>query len=141
MLIRICLTLPSSPRYRHGIVMSNSLFSSIPRCDATTSIIFRTSSASDFTWYSAMTSSILPASTFDKSRMSLISVSRLREADLISQAYSHTLRPRLSSMMMSLNPTMAFIGVRISWDMLARNALLAKFACSACSRTFLISSM
>ena len=44
-----------------------------------------------------------------------------------------------SSMMMSLRPMMAFMGVRISWDMLARNSLLAMLAFSACWRTRLIS--
>ena len=37
-------------------------------------------------------------------------------------------------------PMMPFIGVRISWLMLARNSLLARLACSAASFAFCSSS-
>ncbi len=141
MLISICLIRRSSPRYRHGTDISNSLFSISPRWEATISIILSISPTRFLTWYSVFTSSIFPASTLDRSKISLIRASRLREAALISQAYSYTLRPLLSSIMISLSPTIAFMGVRISWDIFARNALLAIFACSACTRTSLISSM
>jgi hypothetical protein len=38
-------------------------------------------------------------------------------------------------------PMMAFIGVRISWDMLARKSDFAWDACSAFSTAFMISVM
>ena len=40
----------------------------------------------------------------------------------------------------SVMPMMPFIGVRISWLMLARNSLLARLACSAASFAFCRSS-
>ena len=39
-----------------------------------------------------------------------------------------------SSSMSPVNPMMPFIGVRISWLMLARNSLLMRLASSACRR-------
>ena len=37
----------------------------------------------------------------------------------------------------AVNPIIAFIGVRISWDILFRNAVFALFACSAAASAFL----
>ena len=80
-------------------------------------------------------SSIRPASTFDRSRMSLMSASRCRPDSWMSLTYSACLSlmsPNIRSPSTSENPMMAFSGVRSSCDMLARNSLLCLLAISSC---------
>ena len=76
----------------------------------------------------------LPASIFARSRMSLIKVSRCsplwRIAEMPVSCRSVSV---LSSCRICAKPRMPFSGVRRSWLMLARNALLAWFAISAFS--------
>ena len=74
----------------------------------------------------------LPASILDRSRMSLMIASRCSAAPAILpnlSAWSASRLPRRCRT--CVRPMMAFIGVRISWLMLARNALLARLAASA----------
>ena len=76
--------------------------------------------------------SSLPASILEKSRMSLITVSSESADDFDQSRGTRAARrsarcPAASSVM----PMMPFIGVRISWLMLARNSLLARLAASA----------
>ena len=75
----------------------------------------------------------LPASTLEKSRMSLITVSSA-SADIFTvfevlALFGGQFGVKASSVM----PRMPFMGVRISWLMLARNSLLARLAASAAS--------
>ncbi len=71
--------------------------------------------------------SILPASTFDRSRMSLISWSRSEPAPWIVSANSTCFGDRFASALSASNLariSSELSGVRSSCDMLARNSLL-----------------
>ena len=83
--------------------------------------------------------SILPFSIFEKSRMSLIIASNELEADLIAAACCRASSSLLSRRINSAIPLMAFIGVRISWDILETKLLLALSAAWAFSIAFTIS--
>ncbi len=85
----------------------------------------------------ASSSSIRPASILDRSRMSLMSESRCRPEESMSCRYSSCLSlssPNMRSSSASEKPMMALSGVRSSWDMLARNSDLCRFAISSCVR-------
>ena len=82
----------------------------------------------------ASSSSIRPASIFDRSRMSLMSESRWRPEEWMSCRYSSCLSfssPNMRSSSTSEKPMMAFSGVRSSCDMLARNSDLCWLATSS----------
>jgi hypothetical protein len=84
---------------------------------------------------SVSSSSIRPASTFDRSRMSLISDSRCVPEAWMSRRYSACLSfssPNMRSFSTSENPMIAFSGVRSSCDMFARNSDLCRLATSSC---------
>ena len=77
--------------------------------------------------------SIWPASTFDRSRISLISSSRWRPESRMSRTYSSCRplsSPNIRSSRTSEKPMTAFSGVRSSCDMLARNSDLCRLATS-----------
>ena len=82
----------------------------------------------------ADSSVILPDSIFERSRMSLSSVSRALEDCLTVSRYSRCSSLRSVSSAMSVIPITAFIGVRISWLMLARNSDFNRAASRARSR-------
>ena len=84
---------------------------------------------------SVASSSSLPASILEKSRMSLITPSS-ESADCLDQLEILALLGRRASVSStsSVMPMMPFIGVRISWLMLARNSLFAALLSSAFSR-------
>ncbi len=72
---------------------------------------------------------ILPASILERSRMSLMSESRcspLRR--MVCTWLSRSLAVMLGSSSRSAYPITAVIGVRISWDMFARNSLFERLA-------------
>ena len=73
------------------------------------------------------------ASIFEKSRMSLMMVIRCSPDNRAVSANSRTSASNGDSRMSPIMPKMPFIGVRISWLMLAKNALLARLAFSAAS--------
>ena len=75
----------------------------------------------------------LPASIFEKSRMSLMRVSSDSPDAWTMSRYSRCSLRELGVEHSSVMPMMPFIGVRISWLMLARNSLLARLAASAAS--------
>ena len=78
---------------------------------------------------------ILPLSIRLISRTSLIRLSRWFPDVIIFFRYSFTWSFWSMWVVASaVNPTMAFMGVRISWDILDRNVLLALFARFACKR-------
>ena len=82
-----------------------------------------------------VSSSSLPASIFEKSRMSLMIVSSAspRRADRLGVARAARRRASVSSSS-SVMPMTPFIGVRISWLMLARNSDFRRADSSAASR-------
>ena len=76
-----------------------------------------------------------PLSIFDMSSTSLIRLKRCLLDRLIF--FRHSITRSLSSrrvLAMAVMPTIAFIGVRISWLILDRNWLLASLAALALSR-------
>ena len=75
--------------------------------------------------------SILPDSIFEKSKISLITPSKASPLVLIICTYSSCSGLKGVSASNDAMPITPFIGVRISWLMVARNTLLAAFACSA----------
>jgi hypothetical protein len=78
-------------------------------------------------------SSSLPASILEKSKMLLMSSSRRSALVRTVDTHSSSIGPRFRSRRRLVIPMIAFIGVRISWLMLARNSLLARLAASAAS--------
>ena len=81
----------------------------------------------------AALSSSLPASIFEKSRMSLMTRSSASADAWTISRYSRCSRSCGVSSSSSVMPRTPFIGVRISWLMLARNSLFARLAASATS--------
>ena len=69
-----------------------------------------------------------PASIFEKSRMSLMTVSSDSPDALTMSRYSRCSESSSVSSASSVMPMTPFMGVRISWLMLARNSLLARLA-------------
>ncbi len=65
--------------------------------------------------------------------MSLMMDNRFLPALSTLRAYVVMLLLVLSRMIISFMPNTALMGVRISWDMFAKNSLLAEFARLACS--------
>ena len=91
---------------------------------------------------SIASSSSLPASILEKSRMSLRiassdSADRWTMVEILALLRPSAACPGRSSVM----PMMPFIGVRISWLMLARNSLLARLASIALSRALIRSAL
>ncbi len=78
-------------------------------------------------------SSSLPASIFEKSRMSLMMCSSASAEVLTISRYCRCSGGCGASSSSSVMPSTPFIGVRISWLMLATNSLLARLALSAAS--------
>ncbi len=78
-------------------------------------------------------SSILPASILEKSKISLIMVSRLSPERRIVSTYSCWVGSKGVSSSNPVMPMTPFMGVRISWLMAAKNELLAREAASAAS--------
>ena len=68
---------------------------------------------------------ITPASIFDMSRMSLMSWSKESALERMDCRYCRCFGSRKSPCSNSLKPRMAFIGVRISWLMFARNMVFS----------------
>ena len=83
---------------------------------------------------SIVSSSSLPASILEKSRMSLMTASS-DSAETLDHVQVFALLARSASVSRtsSVMPMTPFMGVRISWLMLARNSLLARLAASAAS--------
>ena len=74
----------------------------------------------------------MPPSILERLRMLLIIASRASPLLRIISTYSFCIGLRSSYWRRAVMPMTAFIGVRISWLMLARNSDLAALACSAC---------
>ena len=111
----------------------------IPCFKAFSLIIIRLFASRSFMFTLDSSSSILPASTLERSRISLISWSRWRPLTstllmyLVCFSFSS---PKVWSHRISEKPIMALRGVRSSWLILARNSLLVRVAVSAASLAF-----
>ncbi len=81
-------------------------------------------------------SSIRPASILEKSKISLISVSNVSLLIRTVSTYSCCSASRLVSSNRLVSPIIAFIGVRISWLIFARNSVFIRLADSAASRAW-----
>ena len=82
----------------------------------------------------SLSSSILPASTLERSRTSFTMSRRCSPPSRIQRRYSRCFPVRLSPPCSSrswLKPRIEFSGVRSSWLMSARNLLFARLAASA----------
>ena len=97
---------------------------------------FIVSPSTSRTWKVARSNSSLPASTLEKSRISLISASSDSAESLTMPRYSRCTGLSSVPNKSSDIPITAFIGVRISWLMFARKVLLARLAASAASFAF-----
>ncbi len=93
-----------------------------------------TSSTSSGSSKSTCSSSILPASTFEKSRMPLMIAKSPSAAFRTPVAYSRCSPSRPVSRSRPVRPITAFIGVRISWLIEARNSDFMRDASIAASR-------
>ena len=131
-----CLIRISSPTSRCGICRSTLTLNFKPFFSARLLITFTRSLIREDRSYCTGMISILPSSTFERSRMSLISESKVFPADMISAAYARIPFSFDSRRIISSIPITALMGVRISWDILARKRLFASFARSAISRCF-----
>ena len=130
-LVRIWLRRVASPSSAPGRSSGASISKAIPLASACTAIT-SVSSFSRLRRLNAARSTInSPASIFDRSSTLLSTTSSDLLASLIFArkasccSFSDVCPSRYD------RPITAFIGVRISWLMLARNSLLARFACSA----------
>ena len=74
---------------------------------------------------------IFPASTFAKSKMSLIKTINASPLILIAEKYSFCFSVNSVFKSTFVKPIIAFIGVRISWLILERNCCLERTATSA----------
>ena len=135
-----CLSRVISPRATSGTSGATSQRSSSPFSSARTARVFSADSRLSRTSKSTDSRSSLPASILEKSRISLITVSK-ESADTFTVS-RHSLCPRFSSVSRakSVMPMMPFSGVRISWLILAKNSLFARLAASATSRALCISA-
>ena len=106
----------------------------MPFCSARVDTISATVSSVRHRSNSADSIEMRPASIFEKSRTSSMSVSSDSPDAFSVSAYSRCSRERSVSSSSDVMPSTPFIGVRISWLMLARNSLLATVAASAFDR-------
>ncbi len=127
-LVIICRSRPGSPRNNAGT--SGSIRQAISRpflyaCTASTSVM---SSRVMRRSKSSVSNSNFPASILEKSRISLMIASSESPLFLMVFAYSSCSEVNSVSNSRPVMPITPFIGVRISWLMLARKSLLAMFA-------------
>ena len=131
---RICLTFRSSATMSPS--RSSTVWVSVIPCRVARSRTrVRALSRAVGRWNRPSSSSSRPASTLDRSRMSLIRERRCRPEDRMSCRYSACFSftsPNIRSASTSEKPRIAFSGVRSSWDMLARNSDLWRLAASSC---------
>ncbi len=116
---------------RNSIPFSSALNRS--RCTTFRSVLFNENSM-----YSTL---IFPASIFEKSKISLIITNRLSALCVIAFKYLSWSGRGVFSNNSLVIPTMAFIGVRISWLILAMNCCLSFADCSAISFSFTANSI
>ena len=115
----------SSPNSVQGSELSTSSTKSSPLFLARSDMELTRSLIMDERSYFTSTSSILPSSIFEKSKILLISESSVRPDDWMFAAYSRIEASPDSRRIISFMPRTALIGVRISWDICARKELFA----------------
>ena len=133
-LSRICLMRPASPTSIAGTSGRQYAISSRPLACAASARRTASSSTRVRGLKGAGSRSTLPASSFEKSRMSLIRVSRASPAPLTPSAYWRWVSSKGVSSNRPVSPITPFIGVRISWLIVARNSDFKRLASSAASR-------
>ena len=111
----------SSATITPGSPLSSFTTKSTPFLAALSSKRPRTYPINDSSVTGAFSSSIFPASIFEKSKISLITPSNMRDEAFIFSRYSSCLGVKEVSFISSLKPIIALIGVRISWLILAKN--------------------
>ncbi len=132
----ICARRPASVSMRSGVPGSMVALSARPFSSASGSIDFISVSTVALTNTRSGMTSTLPASIFERSRMSLISASRSLPADEIVSANSTCSGVRLPSLLSASSlarMSEELSGVRSSWLMLARNSFLYWLAFSSSS--------
>ena len=133
-LVTIWRRRPGSPRSTAGISTGTLHTSSRPLAWAGWENMPATSSTRPRRSKSMLSRSRRPASILEKSRMSLRMLSRASPDACTVWANSRCSTPRSVSSSNEVMPSTPFIGVRISWLMLARNSDLSCDAASAWSR-------
>ena len=133
-LVRTCRSRPGSPRSALGTSWRMRQSSSSPLAWAASAKDPRTSRTARRRSKSTISRSTRPASIFEKSRMSLMISSRARPEWSITSAYSRCSGVRLVSRRRRVMPMTPFMGVRISWLMLATNSDLRREASRAACR-------
>ena len=124
----------SSPTSAAGIWSSTMARTSSPFLSACPSKMLTTSSTSAGSEKACASSSTLPASSLERSRMSLSRRSRLLLESWIEMARCSDSLSSFEFASTADNPITAFIGVRISWLIIARNSDFARLAAvAACS--------
>ncbi len=132
-LTRICRSRPGSPRSRVGTSEATVPANSSPLSWARWASISSVSSTV-LTRSKSRTSKLsLPASILDKSRISLMIARSVSALVRIVSANSRCCGFSSPSSSRPAIPITPFIGVRISWLMLAKNSLLVRAAASAAS--------
>ena len=128
---RTCLTRVTSPTTKRGTSGETRPASSSPLADAAGARRSIDSSTARRTSKGRDSSSSFPDSIFEKSRMSLMRARSVSPLPRIVSTSSACSPPSTVSARSRAIPITPFRGVRISWLMLARNALLARVASSA----------
>ena len=130
-LVIICFILISSPKRMLGSFGLAFAINLMPFLLARVCIILTRSFKTELSWYSTGIISILPASIFEKSKISLIIPKRLIPACLRFSAYSSVEGSFDSRKIISSIPSIALIGVLISWLIFDKNSLFVLLACNA----------
>ena len=131
-----CLIRISSPKSSLGKFSSASMWNANSFFSARFWTILTKSLSNELNAYSTGIISILPASIFEKSKMSLTIPSKEFPALLIFSAYSRMVSFSDSRRIISFIPKIALMGVRISWLIFERNCdldLLAALAAMTAS--------
>ena len=139
--VKICERRSGSPINTSGISGSISTISSIGLCAIRTTANVVTSLITCCKISCVISNSCFLASIFEKSKMLLIILNSDVAAWLILSTNPCWRSSSCVSWIKCAMPIMAFIGVLISWLMLAKNSLLAWVACSAISRAATTSEM
>ena len=130
-LINTCRNRPLSPSQRSGKLGSTRQVNSNPFSDARSAKVRPVFSTKSRNENGAVSSSSFRASILEKSRISFSSRSSAPADSRTIDTYSLCSYVRLDCDNNSDMPMIAFIGVRISWLMLAKNSLLDWLALSA----------
>ena len=129
-----------SPMIRRGTASSIQYSRSTPLSRAAPQHRSSASSRHAASSNGSRSSSNWPDSSREKSRMPLISAIKVSPLVRMIPAYSSCAGDSGVCSSRSLMPITAFIGVRISWLMLARNSALARLPASAASRAAISSA-